>query len=382
MPFGIAVDESNQRIYWTDMRQGIYSRIESTNVDGKEREILHEGKHQMPFGIATDKEYVYWTDMNNNALLRKKKNSSESPETLHSFNERPMGVIARNSDLFVVPDCDKIMKKLVNYSLVENDEVEMSTETQNAPQCLNNGIVTEQGCKCSRGFTGNNCEISLCYNYCLHGDCHFSSTGYPQCHCPPGYYGYRCEKKACDGFCLNGGTCNTDKNSKWGATCLCPNGFVGSRCEISTDPVELCGILCRTKSTDVFFDETNSFLCRCENGIDKLSEENLTSFERMPLQNRESLTLIQKIKDPIFIVMASFLAVMLIVVFGLFILVCKMKKRPRIKKRIIVNKNVTPLTYRPQPTSEQCEITIENCCNMNVCETVSIFFSKFFIMLP
>lgn len=40
----------------------------------------------------------------------------------------------------------------------------------------------------------------------------------------------------------------------------------------------------------------------------------------------------------------------------------------RIKKRIIVNKNVTPLTARP----DQCEITIENCCNMNICETVSI----------
>lgn len=39
----------------------------------------------------------------------------------------------------------------------------------------------------------------------------------------------------------------------------------------------------------------------------------------------------------------------------------------RIKKRIIVNKNVTPLTARP----DQCEITIENCCNMNICETVS-----------
>lgn len=42
----------------------------------------------------------------------------------------------------------------------------------------------------------------------------------------------------------------------------------------------------------------------------------------------------------------------------------------RIRKRIIVNKNVTPLTCRPNP--QQCEITIENCCNMNVCETVNI----------
>lgn len=46
-------------------------------------------------------------------------------------------------------------------------------------------------------------------------------------------------------------------------------------------------------------------------------------------------------------------------------------RRPRIKKRIVVNKSITPLTCRPpQQENQQCEITIENCCNMNICETV------------
>lgn len=70
----------------------------------------------------------------------------------------------------------------------------------------------------------------------------------------------------------------------------------------------------------------------------------------------------------------------LVLILGLFIIlnvgllvyhITTRHKRPIIRKRVIVNKNVTPLTYRPQPTTEQCEITIENCCNMNVCETVS-----------
>lgn len=47
-----------------------------------------------------------------------------------------------------------------------------------------------------------------------------------------------------------------------------------------------------------------------------------------------------------------------------------LRKRPRIKKRIVVNKPLAPITCRPQ-SPEQCEITIENCCNMNICETVS-----------
>jgi len=48
-----------------------------------------------------------------------------------------------------------------------------------------------------------------------------------------------------------------------------------------------------------------------------------------------------------------------------------LRKRPRIKKRIIVNKNVTPLTACSPLPQDQCQITIENCCNMNICETVS-----------
>lgn len=66
------------------------------------------------------------------------------------------------------------------------------------------------------------------------------------------------------------------------------------------------------------------------------------------------------------------LIVAVLTIIALSVTLCIRKKRPRIKKRIIVNPNVRPLTYRPQPP-EQCEITIENCCNMNVCETVSEF---------
>lgn len=52
--------------------------------------------------------------------------------------------------------------------------------------------------------------------------------------------------------------------------------------------------------------------------------------------------------------------------------------RPRIKKTFVVQKKIsqTPLTSRPVAT-EQCEITIENCCNMNICDTVSNFINYY-----
>lgn len=70
--------------------------------------------------------------------------------------------------------------------------------------------------------------------------------------------------------------------------------------------------------------------------------------------------------------LSGFIGMLSIVIIILSIYINKLTRRPRIKKRFVVNKSgITPLTSRPQMMSDQCEITIENCCNMNICETVS-----------
>lgn len=109
---------------------------------------------------------------------------------------------------------------------------------------------------------------------------------------------------------------------------------------------------------------------RCERGSYTVLETmNATSSELVSSTKHEE-HLMQYLQDPTFIILSVCLLVMIVIVVVLSVMVFRLRRRPRIKKRIIVNKNVTPLTYRPQST-EQCEITIENCCNMNVCETVS-----------
>lgn len=87
---------------------------------------------------------------------------------------------------------------------------------------------------------------------------------------------------------------------------------------------------------------------------------------------------IAKLADPWLMVMFiwTIISPFVFVIFVLYMFCRFNKTKPRIKKRIIVNKNVQPLTYRPQAT-EQCEITIENCCNMNVCETVKFLTTHF-----
>lgn len=260
MPAGIAIDHLAQRLYWADMREGIYYRIESTNLDGKERQIVYEGTHQKPFGIAVGKESIFWTDVNNNALWRKEK-SGGIPEKVKTFNEKPMGLFVKNVEISTIPDCQNLAEAIKNYNESTTEyftlEVEESTEIN---QCLNNGELTSQGCKCRRGFTGEYCETSLCYNFCMRGNCYLTTLGYTQCHCPPGYSGSRCEKSVCDDFCLNGGECIHTSGSQ--VSCDCPKGFTGQRCERNNEPSELCSLFCEGRQTDVLVDTSNTFICR------------------------------------------------------------------------------------------------------------------------
>lgn len=242
------------------MREGIYYRIESTNMNGKERQILHEGTHQKPFGIAVDKESVYWTDLNNKALWKKRKNADETPEKIRGFPEKPMGLVVKNLGVLGVADCFDLISAM-NETSGENIDDLITTTEKPIIQCLNDGNRTSTGCKCRRGYTGSSCEISVCYNYCVHGSCYYES-GYPKCKCPEGFSGSRCERNVCEGFCLNGGSCRHSNNIKWGAECTCEEGYAGSRCEKSYDVNELCKLFCEYEKSEIFQGPDSSFICR------------------------------------------------------------------------------------------------------------------------
>lgn len=364
MPSGITVDQGEKRLYWADMGEGIYFRIESAKFDGSDRKIVYADTHQTPFGIAVSEEAIFWTDLNNYALWSIKKGETGlKPEIVRRFNEKPMGMITKNYDYLNVPACRIVQSAIEDYHGVS---AEMIVPANNSDYCLNYGENTPYGCKCSRGFTGPRCDINLCHNLCVHGQCYQSSQGYPKCKCPLGYTGERCQLEICKGFCLNDGVCSTTLSNATRPVCKCNSGYSGSRCQTSVQPDVLC-----TCEDGVLIMPMNGGepYCRCG-----------TSATSSPLQSNQlnqntefNDSVLNKLKDPIVMVFMFFAILLLLVIIAMSVAMYKMRlRRPRIKKRIIVNKNVTPLTCRPQQNSEQCEITIENCCNMNICETPCI----------
>lgn len=78
-----------------------------------------------------------------------------------------------------------------------------------------------------------------------------------------------------------------------------------------------------------------------------------------------------------YVIIAVCITISLLIFLAILVVIKKINRpmRPKIRKKYVVHKNIEPLTYRP--TTEQCEVIIEDCCNMNICETVSrrlIFF--------
>lgn len=266
-PAGISFDYSTQRLYWADIKEGIYFTIESINLDGKERKLEHEGTHSKPFGVAVDSQAVYWTDVNNNALWKLPKSQTYSaPEQIRHFVEKPLGIIAKNIQVVEFDDCKNLKKATLSYNhnkTIQEDYTRLPDANRQQEEeitCFNGGIKGKENyCQCPRGYAGKACELNLCYNYCVHGDCYTSALGYPQCRCLKHFGGKRCEIDICEGFCLNGGVCGRGLGIRDLPTCSCLEGFTGSRCEVAND---ICNVFCQKRKDDVLVSEQKEIVCR------------------------------------------------------------------------------------------------------------------------
>lgn len=368
-PVAVAIDHAQQKLYWIDDVEGIHYKIERSNLDGSERELLVHSKHQQPAYLAVDNESMYWSDWVYSAVwtMPKKAVVGNYPTKFISYYDsrrdaNPAGIVTRDNVGKI--DCaaifstfnkkrnlsEPVSRPLATYNNLTTSTEESDSTTEISKYCLNNGHAnkTDDTCRCKPGFTGRFCEISICHNYCLHGKCNINQRGLPECECTDTFSGARCEKDVCDDYCLFDGKCSVQNGRPF---CSCKYSE-GSRCEELNDIAQLCVNYCasnRSESPDI-----SVALCRC-------TDSNQTA---------EKLTFNDNFQGDILLpIFAALTATFLLVIIGLSYYVNKLQRRPRIKRHYVVSKGVMPLTSRPQIPDNQCEITIENCCNMNICET-------------
>ena len=72
VPQGIAVDQADRKLYWTQELEGVYYSIERSDLDGSNREVMRSMNHQ-PFTLAIGPDYIYWADWIHSAIWKKDK---------------------------------------------------------------------------------------------------------------------------------------------------------------------------------------------------------------------------------------------------------------------------------------------------------------------
>ncbi|KAK3913852.1 Protein cueball [Frankliniella fusca] len=393
-PLGIAVDQIERKLYWSQELGGVYYSIERSDLDGTNREVMRSQNHQ-PYTLAIGTDYIYWADWVHTAIWRQGKNhlvEGSDPIKVYALSAEPSGVVAHlEGEAKTDAECRSLlatyeMRKYEATTVITTAATDEITEADwnDGPSvddkfCLNNGAVLktkDQGpvCRCLPGFTGVRCETEICFNFCVHGVCSMDNKrGFATCTCEPGYSGDRCEQNLCADFCLNDGHCHIVNGQP---SCTCHDSFKGERCEISNTLSKLCQIYCNSDLALVPVQpglDVQS-LCVCPSDGEKKNQLNETAYvvrnEMSQMSLKKDSSVIES-NTALLIVFGCICLLLLLAVILLTYKVMMLRKRPRIKKRFIGSKTVTPtpLTNRPSPATDQCEINIENCCNMNICET-------------
>ncbi|EDW72804.1 uncharacterized protein Dwil_GK17203 [Drosophila willistoni] len=423
-PRGIVVDQGAKRIFWIDDLKGIFFAVMSAQLDGSDVKLVLKDKNHEPQNLAVTRNAIYWTDRTTKSVwshLKEPEIATTTTTTTTSTTQIPTvegeegtgamddndiwpvgdfettpkksplerkinlteearGIVARTGFYQLQKDsqCSKVIQ-LVKQRLDESQQnnrvlnvVDEQLDELQREHCLGGGTYYPQQkfCVCVPGYKGTRCETNECHNFCVHGTCQISEMGYPKCYCQPGYSGERCEVKKCLNFCQNGGDCQLDELTGE-ASCQCPSNFGGLRCEHNS--TEICGLFCRLLKHD----SNTSVPFGCHDICEQLAKDS-SDLIAIPEYKHLDVCLAPNawtgsVLMPLMISLILILLLLTIFIHGLRRLY--KPKRPHIKKTFVVRKQArtnsssdTPLTNRPLAT-EQCEITIENCCNMNICET-------------
>lgn len=423
-PRGIAVDHYSNRIYWVEKKYGRAFTIESVNLEVEDMQTFINQNDKLPTHVSLNSRFLYWVDQEDGEVHETLKTNPKQTRVVYK-GVRPSAIIIRSSLLVEFqknnPSCKVVIDKILDNVRRESEgELPLAdSPTAVKPEmitCLNNGILNHStnSCICLPEYQGSFCEIPICNNFCVHGECVVGVDNRPTCKCNAQFDGERCDRSKCDGYCLNSGRCSFSTSDEQLPSCACPKNFSGVRCETAICSSDYCyngeclvegGVpkckcnggyrgerceeytcnnYCLNDGKCVLNNETMLVECRCGNeytgkrceipkrfcSLDNGDPELQPYCEGVPIATQLVEPQISYCKNSfnrtiVFTSLAFTVSLFILMVIMLLIRRFYEENRPRITKRFKVT-NHTQMTSRP---ATQCEITIENCCNMNVCET-------------
>ncbi|XP_038060129.1 low-density lipoprotein receptor-related protein 4-like [Patiria miniata] len=181
MPTGITIDYKNQKLLWIDSARKV---IEISNLDGTERSIITGNQLGQPFGISEFQDYVWFTEWEEDMIVRVDKSTGGGRVRLRGSMQRPTGVQVVHPSRRVISS--------INPCSVFNGGCE-----QICIQAHINQVV----CACNNGHRlrndGATCNLDECYtgkhNCSVNAFCEDTDPSF-YCRCKPGFNGngYTC----------------------------------------------------------------------------------------------------------------------------------------------------------------------------------------------
>lgn len=273
-PNGLAIDQHKQRIYWMEPGNITEYHLSTRLLNVKHTPYymirVFDPKHikvtANTFTISKDSIFHLEYDYGINAVYSYSKiktnetysvTSSEiTKKTMYSDRKMPISMVANYKIKDQIQDCEalnrvKLALECDGLFCVHGTKVNGQSACKCTPGYTGNRCdvsvcenycfrgtcsINSEGlpkCSCNAGYTGDRCHVSVCESYCLQGSCSLNSEGLPECRCNVGYTGTRCEANECQGYCLNSGECSLNEAAE--PSCECVAGYMGIRCEIDTN---------------------------------------------------------------------------------------------------------------------------------------------------
>lgn len=184
MPVSLTVDDQTRTLYWIDDREGIHYSVESSDLDGttnSRKSILTDTFHQ-PNKLTVSKDSLYWVDLGYHAVWKFPKaggTESDLKQVFEFDGRNPFDIVANyqiEQPSEVAPECEKLAVMAQNNT-ARNEQLNGISKKEILLGEVSDGNST---CNCTPGFR-QRCEVTLCHNYCLNGDCMLTSEGQPVC---------------------------------------------------------------------------------------------------------------------------------------------------------------------------------------------------------
>lgn len=186
----LAIDQQTEKMYWIMPEKADSSHLYSALLNGKDSKELsifnHMGQYAQSNTLTVSKSFLiiasWCTTCSSKSIWKDhipkiKVDVDFTP--LFKVTERLLGLAANykmEEQFLGKSECSEVHNKY------EPNKTFKIAKDYEGPFCVNGSKVPGQSlCNCSPGYIGERCDVSVCENYCLQGNCSFTDAGLPEC---------------------------------------------------------------------------------------------------------------------------------------------------------------------------------------------------------